>query len=48
MKAVMDGECRMCAGKRTERLVVERERRPKVCPDVGERLTLKLTVKGVL
>ena len=29
-------------------LVAETERRPQVCPDVGERLTLKLTVKGML
>jgi hypothetical protein len=29
-------------------LVAETERRPQVCPDVGERLTLKLTVKGMV
>lgn len=44
----MDGECRMCAGKRTERLVAETERLPLVCPDVGKRIILKLTIKGML
>jgi len=44
----MDWECRMCAKKRIEHFGRRNRKRTQVCPDVGERIALKLTVKGVL
>jgi len=38
-----------CVRRNTQNiLVAETDRRPEVCPDVGERITSKLTVKRML